>query len=59
MLNDYQKLGNMVKSDCALSMSQEGPANEATRTVSFSRGLWVPLLGLLSDIDYVPEPVTC
>lgn len=39
MLNDYQKLGNMVKGDCALSMSQEGLANEATETVSFSRGL--------------------
>lgn len=59
MLNDYQKLGNTVKGDCALSMSQERLATEATRTVSFSRGLQEPLLGLLSDIDYVPDAVTC
>lgn len=33
-LNNCQKLGNVVKSDCDLSMSQE-----ASRLISFSRGL--------------------
>lgn len=30
---------NLEKSDCDLSMFQEGPPDEATRLVSFSRGL--------------------